>query len=242
VLPAPDSAVAAAEAMHRTLDESAAGQPVTLVGRIALHAGPVIEKEGDVFGDAVNVAARLVALAKPRQILTSGDTVQLLPPALHGELRSLGLTRVKGRATELALHEWVWEKALVTKLVSRGPQAGKAVSLVVRAPGATVRVTAERPRITVGRQPFNDLVVEDDRVSRLHARIELRGSRFVLCDESSNGTHVMPLAGAPSVLRSEEGDLGTMGFFGLGAPPLPGQPHTVEYEVEYHAPEAAGAS
>lgn len=243
VLPGPDDAVRAAEALHRSLDEGAARREVTLVGRMALHAGPVLERDGDVFGDAVNVASRLATLAKPRQILTSGEMAQLLDPATRDRLRSLGRTRVKGRAAELELHEWVWEASMVTEVVRIEAPADTAATLVVTAPNTACSVNAERSRITIGRQPFNDLVVDDTRVSRLHARIEMRGTRFVLCDESSNGTHLMPIGSKSSVLHGEERDLGAMGFIGLGAAPCPGEPHTVEYRIESpRDDDSAGAS
>jgi Nif-specific regulatory protein len=44
------------------------------------------------------------------------------------------------------------------------------------------------PRITVGRSPDNDIVLDDPRVSRLHAVIEKRGSGYFLDDQSTNGT------------------------------------------------------
>lgn len=232
VLPGPANAVRAAEALHRSLDEGAPGRAVRLTGRVALHTGPVLEQEGDVFGDAVNVAAHLAALAKPRQVLISGETVHLLPPTARGDVRSLGRTRVKGRASELELHEWIWEQDAVTFLVGQRMPVGALTTLVLTAGGVTTRLTPERPRVTIGRQPFNDLVVDDTRVSRLHARIELRGTRFVLCDVSSNGTYLCPFGGKAVVLHREEGDLGTMGFFGLGGEASPGEPHTVDYCVE----------
>src|SRR5262249_29078562 len=37
--------------------------------RVGFHYGPVISKGADVFGDAVNVAARVLAQAKPGEIL-----------------------------------------------------------------------------------------------------------------------------------------------------------------------------
>jgi adenylate cyclase len=43
--------------------------------RIGFHHGEVISEPGDVFGDAVNVAARMVALAKSDQILTNKETL-----------------------------------------------------------------------------------------------------------------------------------------------------------------------
>src|SRR6266545_616524 len=39
--------------------------------RIGFNHGPVVERDGDVFGDAVNLAARLAAVATKGQIITA---------------------------------------------------------------------------------------------------------------------------------------------------------------------------
>ena len=44
--------------------------------RIGIHEGEIIEEAGDIFGDGVNIAARLEQLAKPNQILVSGSVQQ----------------------------------------------------------------------------------------------------------------------------------------------------------------------
>ena len=46
------------------------------------------------------------------------------------------------------------------------------------------------PEVTIGRELKNDLVLDDPRVSRLHATVEWRGGQFVLADASSYGTWV----------------------------------------------------
>ena len=44
---------------------------VRLAIRVGFHFGPAIAVEGDVFGDSVNVAARMAALAKGEQVILS---------------------------------------------------------------------------------------------------------------------------------------------------------------------------
>src|SRR5262249_7655151 len=45
--------------------------------------------------------------------------------------------------------------------------------------------------LTIGRDPFNTITVEDDRVSAFHCRVEADQDRFVVVDcDSLNGTYV----------------------------------------------------
>lgn len=62
--------------------------------------------------------------------------------------------------------------------------------LAVRMPGRpTWELALDRDEFTIGRAADNDVIVDLPQVSRLHARLERRGDRFVLRDNnSSNGT------------------------------------------------------
>ena len=54
--------------------------------KVAFNWGPVVTEHGDVFGDTVNVCARLVSLAGPHQVLTTQETVDALSPSLRSPL------------------------------------------------------------------------------------------------------------------------------------------------------------
>jgi adenylate cyclase len=47
--------------------------------RVGLHHGSAVEREGDYFGAAVNLAARVSALAAGGEVLVSGETAALVP-------------------------------------------------------------------------------------------------------------------------------------------------------------------
>jgi TolB-like protein/class 3 adenylate cyclase/Flp pilus assembly protein TadD len=65
-------AVTAALAVQRTLEQPANDDATRLRFRIGVHLGDVIEKaDGDLYGDGVNIAARLQALAAPGGIVVS---------------------------------------------------------------------------------------------------------------------------------------------------------------------------
>jgi adenylate cyclase len=77
-------------------------------------------------------------------------------------------------------------------------------------------VGPERPRINLGRDPDNDICIEDDVVSRNHAEIVLLGDRFVLIDRSTNGTYVYADNGPMLRLVREEIVLASAGRIVLG--------------------------
>src|ERR1043165_322959 len=68
-------AVRCAVAVQRALERRNADLPAghRMVFRIGINLGDVIVRDGDLYGDGVNVAARLQALADPAQICISGS-------------------------------------------------------------------------------------------------------------------------------------------------------------------------
>ena len=190
---------------------------VRLGVRIGLHHGPVVERDGDVFGDTVNLAARLTEMAGRGQIITSLETAALLEPIQKMDCRSLYAIPVKGKEREVGLCEVLWSDADdATQLAaSRATtDAGKQLRIVYH--GRTVLVNEERRTLVLGRDATVDLVVPDRMASRTHCEIERRQGKFVLVDRSANGTYVTIDGDPELVLRREETMLRHHGVLALG--------------------------
>ena len=76
--------------------------------RIGIHLGDVVDKEGDLFGTAVNVAARLEGIAQAGGIVVSAAVRDAIAGKLPASLTDLGLKALKNieepvRAYALAL-------------------------------------------------------------------------------------------------------------------------------------------
>jgi len=173
--------------------------------RVGFHAGPVIEEKGDVFGDTVNVAARMAGLAKGMQIMTTRTTVDALPAALRASTRPIAAIAVKGKADDLAVCEVLWQEGDDLTMAAGATLAAEPrFELALRQGGKEVILGGERSSAMIGRDPACDLVIADPKASRQHARIERRRDKFFLTDQSTNGTFVT-FAGEPEiVLRREE--------------------------------------
>ena len=83
--------------------------------------------------------------------------------------------------------------------------------------------------ITVGRAEDNDLVVKGHLISRLHARIEISRNKFVLIDQSTNGTFVQSADGEESFVRRDSLQIKGQGMIGLGRLPEQGSPQTIRF-------------
>jgi len=63
--------------------------------RIGVHIGDVMVRAGDLFGDGVNIAARLQTLANPGTACISGATYDLVRKVLPITFVDLGVQQVK---------------------------------------------------------------------------------------------------------------------------------------------------
>jgi adenylate cyclase len=91
-------AVTAALRIQEQLNASVADLPHDrrMLFRIGVHLGDVIEKnDGTIYGDGVNVAARLQALAEPGGLTISGVTQEAVSRRLHASFEDLGDQNVK---------------------------------------------------------------------------------------------------------------------------------------------------
>jgi class 3 adenylate cyclase len=233
--PSADQAAAGAlDMQERVSNASVTGIGAPLSIHVGFHYGPVVEEEGDIFGDAVNVAARMVNLAKADQVLTTRATVELLSEKWRKASRQIDRAAVRGKSEMIDVFELVWQEAESTRV------AGRVWDIPVRAPSGHLLVTQgahefeiseEHPQITVGRGAQNDLVMHGDLVSRLHARIEYRNGKYSLTDQSTNGTYVGDAAGKSTLVRHDSQVLTGAGVIALGHQPLPGQADLIRYKI-----------
>jgi pSer/pThr/pTyr-binding forkhead associated (FHA) protein len=90
----------------------------------------------------------------------------------------------------------------------------------------------DRPTVTMGRQRHNDIEIVDTRVSRAHARIELRDGRFILIDHSTNGTYVKLNGRADSLdLKRSELPLEGAGTINLGRKLIERPSRTIYFDI-----------
>jgi adenylate cyclase len=91
------SATSAAFAIQQESIHASAGLPADeqMFLRMGIEVGEVIVDHHDIYGRAVNLAARLAALAGPNEIVISAQARDLLVPTLDAEIEDLGECHVK---------------------------------------------------------------------------------------------------------------------------------------------------
>lgn len=184
-----EGAVQAAAGMQRRMDDPQCDLHDEGVHvRVGIAWGSAVFDDGDVYGDVVNVAARLVALAGADEILLSEAAHDSLPSP-HGSARLIDRVAIRGRPERVLIYEYLWQKDdLTASVLTRRTEP--AWTLEVRFADQRMIVGAMRPRLTIGRTAESDISIDLDVVSRWHAEIVMRGDKFVLADSSTNGTYV----------------------------------------------------
>ena len=211
-----ESAMGMQEVITDDLRDLNAATPATLTIRVGLHYGSAILEGGDVFGDAVNVAARMAGLAKGGQIILTRQTTEELPPMLVHITRHLDQVPVKGKSEPIDICEVVWQPEDFSRTATNViMQKTKEVRLRLRYHDKEALVNQSTGTVVLGRGKKADIIVNDIMASREHARIECRRDKFVLSDQSTNGTYVLTSDGL-IYLRREETTLVGKGKISFG--------------------------
>ena len=216
--PTADAAMLAACQMQVCLQERESSFPFPIAVRIGFNYGPVLIERGDVFGDAVNLAARMVSIARARQIITTEDSIRRCAVDLAAKARRFDRSKVRGKADLITMYEVLWENENVTHMVESGGAGLERfdVQITLRYRAKDTVLKADSEGITLGRGEQCGLLVNTHLASRVHARIMYRRGKFILTDESTNGTFVRPTERREIYLKREECPLSGTGVISLG--------------------------
>ncbi len=215
-----------------TVGKKEGGIPVQI--RIGCHFGPVVQEQNDIFGAAVHTANRMTSQAKAGQIVISGSTVEQMSPELRNQARQIDVATVRGRLDEVALFELVWQPDEATSMlptIEWETKTRRASKLLLNFRDKTVEVSDKRKSINIGRADDNDLVIKGNLISRIHAKIEMRRGKFMLVDQSTNGTFLQSANGKEIFVRRDSMALGDEGTIGLGRTEAPDSDLAIHYKT-----------
>ena len=233
-----DAAIDAAVDMQTAItahpDLEVDGQQVAI--RIGCHFGPVVQETRDVFGVAVHTANRMTSQAKAGQIIITDAIQSRLSDAWRAVVRRVDVAVPRGQHEEVTIFEVLWQHGETTSMlpaIATITELQKQFRIRLRYLGEELVLDPrERSVATLGRGQENDLVIKGNLVSRLHARIEAAKNRFMLVDQSTNGTFVQSQNGDDAFVRRDAIPLKGQGVIGLGRVPEPQSYHTVEFVCE----------
>ncbi len=233
--PTVDEAMGAAVMMQSRITADAKkedGIPVSI--RVGCHFGPVVQEQNDIFGAAVHTANRMTSQAKARQIVISGQTVEQMSPELQKQTRQIDVATVRGRIDEVALYELVWQPEEATSMlptIEWENKSRRASKLLLTFRDQSLEISDQRKSVNIGRADDNDLVIKGNLISRIHAKIEMRRGKFVLIDQSTNGTFLQNVLGEELFVRRDSTELGAEGTIGLGRAEAPGSSLAIHFKA-----------
>jgi adenylate cyclase len=99
--------------------------------RVGIHVGDIMIEEGDIFGDGVNIAARLESIAQPGGICISDDAYRQVRGKLDANFQDSGEQALKNIARPVRVYQWQPDTAVAADNVSATPALPDKPSIAV---------------------------------------------------------------------------------------------------------------
>lgn len=203
--------------------------------RAGLHLD---ESDGDTDAGAVDhvtaVAAKVCRMAGPGELLLTGTTL----PYLCGHFRDQcvrvgqGTTGQGTAAGELyACKKQTGDETLLGEESTVNQDLADEKVLLLNRGDQEFFVTLQSEPVTIGRAPDSSIILQNSRCSRKHAVIESGNNRFILRDQSTNGTYLIDPSGECQPLHRESNVLAGNGSICFGGRSAIGDPDTLVYRV-----------
>lgn len=223
-------------AFHAAVAMQCSHRSSSLSLRVGFHCGEVIPDAGDIYGNAVNLAARVAAYANPEEIFTTETSVGHLSTALQSRAYYLDRIDFKGIEKPMSVYRVNWsnESSETTAIVASGRRTirhrtNQTLDLTVGA--RSVKVDPMNPMLKLGRSVENDIIIDHNSTSRNHACVEFVNGRYRLSDSSTNGSYIIRSGRNPEFVRRESTFLEDFGIIGLGWSPVPDEVHVIRFRV-----------
>ncbi|MCX7544770.1 adenylate/guanylate cyclase domain-containing protein [Marinicella gelatinilytica] len=231
-----DDAITAASLMqNRLLNQQPEQNKPQIQIRIGMHCGEVIVEQNDVFGDAVNVAARMASFAKKNQIITNQSTLKQCRTDQLPMFRSLGAIDVKGKSQAIEMVEILWQqdKSKLTRVTStldiKLPFEQGEVRMSIN--DKQYRLNINTPHLSIGRADDCDIQVKLLRTSRYHGEFDFKGGNFKYTDNSTNGSWVQQKGTTPIRIHRDSFLLQGEGWIAFGQMDFSEQHKLLHYKV-----------
>ncbi len=233
------SAVLAAKGMNKAIEEyiiNSTDDRIPINLHIGIHSGPVQKEGNKLFGDTVNMLAKVTQIAKPREILITEPVFNDLEDTLKPSAQITKRLKIKNKNSPLYLYEFNWEDHDTTVAIDRATfrelETDQNACLELTYQKQVYEITSQMPSLKLGRQSQNDLIIHEKSASRFHAVIKLDNDKFILIDHSANGTFIYPQNDEPYRAKWTEAYLEGSGIICLGDDRGLDSPVAIHYRIK----------
>ena len=200
----PEDALIAARQIHKMMQQNTLMQSNQLAMRLGINSGTVVSLSNSVYGDTVNIAARLAQQAKANQSLVSSNIVASIDEILRDQIRHIGQLNLSGKAGAIEIHELLETdtEEEITEVSTNEELVTRSCGITAPYSTPTIRLEPKLIRFMRGRGPDFDQTIDHPTISREHAEILYRNGQFLLRDFSTNGSYVIQGDNKEQIRRS----------------------------------------